>query len=169
MYYICYELAKRGWNVMPTSRNAKGIDILIYSQNAKIRYGIQVKSLSKKVPVPLGNNIETSTLFLADYLMICTNISTNSPELFITRPEVIRESIHKGEKDGRISYWLDPKTYDQFRNNWMKLGVDLMSKGKWNKNKDTVEMVKTVGKTPDCGIICVPSWWIGKKAYVKLV
>jgi hypothetical protein len=38
-----------------------------------------------------------------------------------------------------------------------------------NKNKDAVEMVKTVGKTPDCGIICVPSLWIGRKVHVKLL
>ena len=30
LYYVCYELTKRGWNVLPTSRNAKGVDIVIY-------------------------------------------------------------------------------------------------------------------------------------------
>jgi hypothetical protein len=33
LYYICYELSKRGWNTLPTSRNARGIDIVIYSQD----------------------------------------------------------------------------------------------------------------------------------------
>jgi hypothetical protein len=34
-----------GWNVMPTARNARGIDLLAYDMNA-IRYlGIQVKTL----------------------------------------------------------------------------------------------------------------------------
>ena len=28
MYYACYHLSKLGWNVMPTARNAKGIDII---------------------------------------------------------------------------------------------------------------------------------------------
>jgi len=31
MYYACYQLSKLGWNVMPTARNAKGIDIIAYS------------------------------------------------------------------------------------------------------------------------------------------
>jgi hypothetical protein len=62
MYYICYQLARRGWNVMPTSRNSKGIDILVYSQDAKRKYGIQVKSLSKKIPVPPGIKEESSIL-----------------------------------------------------------------------------------------------------------
>jgi hypothetical protein len=120
MYYVCYQLSKRGWNAMPTSRNAKGIDILIYSQNARTKYVVQVKSLSKKAPVPLGTNIETSTLFLADYLIICRNVSVN-PEVFITRPENIRKRIHKGEMEGRISYWLDPKEYEAFRENWNEI------------------------------------------------
>jgi hypothetical protein len=45
---------------MPTSRNAKGIDILIYSQNTREKYGIQVKSLAKKSPVPLGTKEDSS-------------------------------------------------------------------------------------------------------------
>jgi hypothetical protein len=35
LHYVCFRLAKVGWNVMPTARNARGIDILIYSQDAR--------------------------------------------------------------------------------------------------------------------------------------
>ena len=47
LYFVCYRLSRMGWDVMPTSRNAKGIDILIYSQDAERKYSIQVKALSK--------------------------------------------------------------------------------------------------------------------------
>jgi hypothetical protein len=30
LYYVCYRLSCLGWNVMPTARNARGVDILIY-------------------------------------------------------------------------------------------------------------------------------------------
>ena len=53
LYYVCYRLSRLGWNVMPT-RNAKGIDILIYSQDASCTYTLQVKTLSRGSPVPLG-------------------------------------------------------------------------------------------------------------------
>ena len=26
LYYVCYKLSLQGWNVMPTARNARGID-----------------------------------------------------------------------------------------------------------------------------------------------
>ena len=34
LYYCCYQLSLRGWNVMPTARNAKGVDIVIYNADA---------------------------------------------------------------------------------------------------------------------------------------
>jgi hypothetical protein len=64
LYYICYELSKWGWNVLPTPRNARGIDIIIYSQNASKKYTIQVKSLSKRAPVPLGGRENNMFVFL---------------------------------------------------------------------------------------------------------
>lgn len=63
---------------MPTSRNAKGVDIIIYSQDATKKYTIQSKSLSRRSPVPLG----ISGQIIADYL-ICRNVF-EIPEIFIT-------------------------------------------------------------------------------------
>ena len=54
MYFAAYRLSLMGWNVMPTSRNARGIDLLAYSTGADRYLGIQVKALSKlKPPVPV--------------------------------------------------------------------------------------------------------------------
>jgi hypothetical protein len=38
LYYVCYQLSLRGWNVMPTARNSKGVDILTFSQNASRKW-----------------------------------------------------------------------------------------------------------------------------------
>lgn len=44
LYYCCYKLSLLGWNVMPTARNARGVDIIAYSRGAEPRFlGIQVK------------------------------------------------------------------------------------------------------------------------------
>lgn len=110
LYYTCFELSKRGWNAMPTSRNARGIDIMIYSQDAKRKHAIQIKSLTKRNPVPLGNKIEESSLFLADYLIIVRNMM-KTPEVFITTPRNIRAEVHEGRNDkGLLSYWLQPRS-----------------------------------------------------------
>lgn len=115
LYYVCYELSKLDWYVSTTSRNSKGVDIIIYSQDAKKTHTIQVKALSKMYPVPLGNNL--NNLF-AEYLIICCNVN-NQPAIYAVKiDEDLKKIIHKGiNKLGIISYWLQPKDYEKnFRN-----------------------------------------------------
>jgi len=38
LYYTCYRLSRLGWNVMPTSRNARGIDIIAYSTDVHLSF-----------------------------------------------------------------------------------------------------------------------------------
>jgi len=118
LYYVCYELSKKGWNCLPTSRNAKGIDIVIYSQDAKCKYAIQVKSLSKRNPVPFGSSDE----LMGDFLVIYRDAQGEKPELFIlTKEEIGPEKLHKSERDGKIFYWLQPGSYEEHKDCWDKI------------------------------------------------
>ncbi len=51
LYHCCYRLSLLGWNAMPTARNARGVDIIAYNQDASRFIGVQVKSLSRRNPV----------------------------------------------------------------------------------------------------------------------
>jgi hypothetical protein len=53
LYYSCYRLSLPGWNAMPTSRNARGVDIIAYNSDCSKIISIQVKTLSKRNAVPL--------------------------------------------------------------------------------------------------------------------
>jgi hypothetical protein len=107
---------------MPTARNARGIDVLVYSQDAKRTRTIQVKTLSKRAPVPLGANLDG---LIGDFFVICRNVSSEAPECFVLTPAEVRGIAHRGEKDARISYWLQPKEYEGpgFREAWHRIGV----------------------------------------------
>jgi hypothetical protein len=35
IYYAAYRLSQQGWNVMPTARTARGVDLLVYDNNAE--------------------------------------------------------------------------------------------------------------------------------------
>jgi hypothetical protein len=120
LYYCCYQLSLRGWNVMPTARNARGVDIVAYSRDAMRFIGIQVKALSKRNPVPLGTNLAK---VMGDFWVIVNKVAT-SPSAFILLPAEVTERAHRGEKDGRISFWLQPTDYDQepFREAWARIG-----------------------------------------------
>jgi hypothetical protein len=120
LYYCCYHLSLLGWNVMPTARNARGIDIVAYSRDARRFIGVQVKSLSKRNPVPLGKCL---TKVMGDFWVIVNKVATE-PTAFILLPNEIRQMAHRGEKDDRISFWLQPRSYDQpsFREKWERIG-----------------------------------------------
>ncbi len=113
-------LSLLGWNVMPTARNARGIDIVAYSRDGKRFIGIQVKSLSKRAPVPLGRTLDN---LMGDFWVIVNRV-VSEPTAFILTPEEVRQLAHRGEKDGRVSYWLWPSAYekDEFRNAWYRIG-----------------------------------------------
>ena len=111
LFYISYQLSKLGWNVSITSRNAKGVDIIIYSSSGRQKHTIQIKSLSKNDPAPFGTKL--NTLEMADYIVVCSNIS-KEPEVFIAKTGEVRNKIHGGEKNGKKSYWLQPKEYKKF-------------------------------------------------------
>ena len=120
LYYVCYHLSRMGWNVMPTARNARGIDIVAYSADGKRFLGVQVKALSKRAPVPLGASLDK---IMGDFWIVVNNVA-QEPNAFILHPEEVRERAHRGEKEGRVSYWLQPRSYDssEFREAWGRIG-----------------------------------------------
>jgi hypothetical protein len=121
LFYVCYRLSRLSWNVMPTARNAKGVDIVIYSQDAARKLTIQVKTLSRANPVPLSNNLEH---LFADFVVVCRHAIRETPECFVLTPEEVRRLAHRGEKNGKVSYWLQPRDYatDEFREKWDRIG-----------------------------------------------
>lgn len=122
MFYVCYRLSRLGWNVMPTTRNARGIDIIAYSPDASHFIGIQVKSLSKGSPVPLGKTLDK---IMGDRWIIVNNVTSEMPRSFIMFPDEVRERAFRGEKDGRVTYWLQPGRYDQpeFSDAWHRISA----------------------------------------------
>lgn len=124
LFYVCYKLSLFGWNVMPTTRNAKGIDIIIYSQNALRKVLIQVKTLSKKNPVPLGTKLNN---LIGDFVIICVRSCPKEPACFVMTPHEVSKLAHRGEKDSKISYWLQPSSYysDNYREKWDRIGYGI--------------------------------------------
>ena len=120
LYYCCYHLSLLGWNVMPTARNARGVDIIAYSQDAERFVAIQVKALSKRDPVPLGTSLGKC---MGDFWIIVNRLAT-SPQAFIMTPAEVMGAAHKGEKEGRVSFWLQPTAYDRepYKEAWARIG-----------------------------------------------
>ncbi len=124
LFYACYHLSLRGWNAMPTSRNARGIDIICFSMDGKRQLSIQVKSLSKRNAVPLGNDLNK---VMGNFWIIVNDAVSEKPNAFILLPHEVTALAHRREKDGRVSYWLQPKKYavEAFFEKWERIGSGL--------------------------------------------
>src|SRR5436305_6012222 len=121
LYFCCFRLSLLGWHVMPTARNARGVDIVAYTADASRFVGIQVKALSKRNPVPLGLSLERC---IGDFWIIVNRITSETPAAFVLKPMEVKEMAHRGEKDGRVSFWLQPNSYEQpqFKEAWERIG-----------------------------------------------
>jgi len=121
LYHACYKLSLLGWNVMPTARNARGVDIIAYSSDTTRFIGIQVKTLSKRNPVPLGPSLDKC---MGDYWIVINRAIEEKPSAFILLPSEVKALAHRGEKDGKISHWLQPTVYDrpEFKEAWERIG-----------------------------------------------
>jgi hypothetical protein len=121
MYYAAYKLSQMGWNVMPTARNARGIDLIAYDSTGKEFKGIQVKALTKPAAVPLGSSTET---VMGDWWIVLNRVKTASPHCFILKPEEVKRLTHQSVKNDKVSYWLERKDYetDEYCEKWDRIG-----------------------------------------------
>jgi hypothetical protein len=125
MHYAGWQLARRGWNVVPTSRNAKGSDLFCASDSESIIFGVQSKGLSKRQPVPLGDDLDK---LRSDWWIITINAKDDQPRCFILSLAEVKSlcaySPPERNKTGKPSHWLQPTAYDQpeFEGAWNRLG-----------------------------------------------
>jgi hypothetical protein len=121
LFDVCDRLSRWGWNVMPTARNARGIDIVMDRQDASRTHTIQVKTLSKRHPVPRSGTLDR---LLGDFFVICRHVVTDSPECFVLRPDDVRARAHRDEQGDRLSDWLQPKdsAVEAFRDAGERIG-----------------------------------------------
>ena len=120
MFYVCYQLSLLGWNVMPTSRNAKGIDIIAYSPDGKTFKGIQVKTLSSPANVPVGKEENT---IMGEFWVIVV-LSPDKPQMntptayILKKTEIEKLCDHYGK-----NLWLRRNKYEEkeFENKWSRI------------------------------------------------
>ena len=114
MYYVCFKLSELGLNVMPTARNAKGIDIVAYRADGKGFLGIQVKSFSKRSAIPLGASLDN---VMGNVWCVVVRQKDGCLVTYVLTPQQIKDGAHQ---DGDGSWWVEPKKYElpECRENW---------------------------------------------------
>lgn len=121
VFYVCHRLSQMGWNATPTTRYAKGPNVVIEGQDAGRTWRLKVRSLSKRDPVPLGKD----SFIDADWVVVCTRVSTDSPRCYVLTPEEVRELATR-DKLGP-NHWLEHRHYgtEAFAERWDRIGSGL--------------------------------------------
>ena len=106
LYYVCYKLSCLGWNVLPTSRNAKGVDVVIYNQDATKTLTIPENSCSSPGEPSRIASEQPKRLMFAAGLNVCapTDCTCSHSQISKTKePKQIgaqKESEVKGAERG---------------------------------------------------------------------
>lgn len=100
---------------------------MAYNHDASLTLALQIKALSKRHPVPRGNGFDK---IMGHYWIIVNQAVSDAPCCFILTPDEVRQAAHCGEKDGQVSFWLQPKAYEraEFREAWDRLGNPRISR-----------------------------------------
>lgn len=116
LYYTCYRLSQFGWNAMPTARNAKGIDILAYSEDASRIKTVQVKTLSSRSNISL----DSTDNLIFDVLVICRLDDPANPKCFLLTRDRIKELRVPYGTGKKAKHWLRFQKYEsqEFLEKW---------------------------------------------------
>lgn len=123
LFWVCYKLSQLGWNAMPTSRNARGIDVVAFSTDGSRMVTLQVKTLAD--PFSGASNIsvgrELDRVGMANWWVIVID-ALREPRAFILSPEEVKRlSVVKTGKQGS-NYWLRARAYEHFHDRWERIG-----------------------------------------------
>ena len=125
LFYVCYLLSKANWNVLPTSRNAVGVDLVVYGNGNKA-ITIQIKTLSKQAPIPLGTKLDNH---IADFTIVVVGLEKPKVYVVPTKDILLNEEISNQQKANKKSFWLNnniskwSEFEDRYYEKWEKLSV----------------------------------------------
>lgn len=117
LFYICYRLSRLGWIAMPTIKNAKGIDIVAYSENGGEMLTIQTKGFTDSQSI----SFQTKDDVIADFYIIATQVYEHPPIVYIlTKDEVKDHLVPYKDK-----FWVDKRIYQPKKKSKNNYGQDL--------------------------------------------
>jgi len=116
LFYISYKLSRLGWNVLLTTRNARGADAIIYNETSDKKYTIQAKGFTGKEAV---GPFKEESYVIEDFYIIATFVYKD-PVVYILTGEEVKENLTL-TKSG---YFLEKKDYlkEEFKEKWQKIG-----------------------------------------------
>jgi hypothetical protein len=121
VFLVAAELAGRNFIVSPTSRSAKGADLLITDQDCKKAWTIQVKTNTSTFSFfLLGKHDKKMTAKSHFYVLV--NLKKTGPEYFIVPGKIVSSKIVADKRGEWPSIYC--KEISEYRDKWDLLDVN---------------------------------------------
>ena len=120
LFHVCTKLSEMTLNVMPTARNAVGIDIVAYNVACTKMASVQVKTVTgKNQQFIVGRNTD---IILADFwVFVRYDEQERSFSCSIMTKNEAKNTRHKVEDDKGYYYYLNNGDTSQHKDRWGKI------------------------------------------------
>jgi hypothetical protein len=120
LHFAAWQLSRRGWHVMATTRNARGSDMFIVNDSENVSYGVQSKAQTGRNDVGLGKSIDN---LQSEWWIIIREAKSDNPACYVLRQQEVRDLAVR-DKGGERKYWLKAAAFqrDEFREAWHRIG-----------------------------------------------
>ena len=121
VYMVAAELTRRGFIASPTSRSARGADILVADQNCKHACSLQVKTNGKSASFWLLNP-HAKDMVSPSHLYVLVNLIKDKHEFFIVPSRVVAHRMDIAKQGKSTWYSISRENVKEFKDNWDLLG-----------------------------------------------
>ena len=104
VFLVSAELTRRGFIASPTSRSARGADILVADRNCKHACSIQVKTNAKNAGFWLLNS-NAKDMVAPTHFYVLVNIRKDGPEFFVVPSEVVARKMDVATQGKTKTTW----------------------------------------------------------------
>jgi len=103
LFYVCHELSRRGFNVVPTSRNTRAVDVIVGSADFSKKVTVQVKASTTTIGCAVASY--PKTVSVEDAKMWFNDSSSVSPKVKKVMEESQKVAV---EKSKLADFWVFP-------------------------------------------------------------
>ena len=117
VYLVAAELSRRGLIASPTSRSARGADILVTDQNCKHAFSLQVKTNGKNASFWLLN-AHAKEMVAPTHLYVLVNVRKDEDEFFVVPSQEIASRMDVVTQGKSTWYSIYRERIKEFQDRW---------------------------------------------------
>ena len=122
VYLVAAELSRHGFIASPTSRSARGADILVTDEHCKHACSVQVKTNASTFGFWLLSNHAKEMVSPTHFYVLVNLKKDGQIEHFVVPSKVVARRMAADKQKGRWWYSISYKKVRKFENRWSLLG-----------------------------------------------